>query len=351
MTSHIHNEITNNDTTSRLCSCSEDSNNQDLVLVNHIANGDERSDRNGDFNGTADMATMNSSVEYNPKNPIIKSCSESDLRILSNPHNRHHSNNSSTTKSRSNMACCSKIIAPIRSDYVTIAAASKRGKSRGLHSFRKQIIHQNSLLCGHTDTQRGTNTIVVIPSIDLDGDELKRICPNIEFYEERQLYHLLLLSDPSFRVVFLSTHPICEDIVRYYLTLDNCSCDELRERRQRLFLLTPGDWENSQSSSSSSASSLSKRVVNHDKLISTIREIVDRISGGMNPSAGLNVFCGSDTADKLASKLKLRLLEAGGEQLYYGSKQGRYDGIEFYLLHSRFFFCTSPSIIIITYMI
>lgn len=243
-----------------------------------------------------------------PSHPIVRSCSESDLRILSNSHKKSISCTSNDESIHQ--------IGPIRSDYVNIVAASKRGKSFGPHSFQKRIIHQHSFLSERTCSQKGTNTIVVIPSIDLDGDELKRICPNIEFYEERQLYHLLLLSDPSFRIVFLSSHQIGEDIVNYYLSLDNCSSDEVHERRQRLFLLTPGELDSSQSS-------LSKKVVNHDKLIFTIREIVDRISGGVAPSAGLNVFCGSDTADQLASKLKLRLLEAKGESLYYGSKQGR----------------------------
>ncbi len=255
-----------------------------------------------------DVSLSSKTVRINPRHSMMKSCSESDLRILSNPPPKLFSCSNE---------CVDPQISPIRSDYVTVVAAAKRAEGLGLHSsFRKRIIRQSSAVCGHADSNESTNTIVVIPSIDLDGDELKRICPNIEFYEERQLYHLLLLADPTFRVVFLSTNQICEDIVQYYLSLDNCNIDELSERRRRLFLMTPGDLGGSHPS-------LSKKVVNHDKLISTIREIVDRISGGVSPSAGLNVFCGSDTADLLASKLKLRLLEASCENLYYGSKQGR----------------------------
>ncbi len=254
-------------------------------------------------------ASIKPTTRLERKHPMIKSCSESDLRILSNRQTNllAYSFKDAPTPQK---------IGPIRSDYVTIAAASKRGEDFGPNLFRKRIIHQNSFLSERSGLKNGTNTIVVIPSIDLDGEELKRICPNIEFYEERQLYHLLLLADSSFRIVYLSTHQICEDVVRYYLSLDNCSTDELNERRQRLFLLTPGDPEDP-------GSSLSKKVVNHDKLLCTIRDIVNRISGGLSPSAGLNVFCGSDTADQIASKLKLRLLEASGESLYYGSKQGR----------------------------
>ncbi len=234
----------------------------------------------------------------------VRSYSESDLRILSN---RCPERDSIPTHSPHSTVC------QLRSDYITLQAASKGQKNR-FDSFRKKLVHQSSAICERNGGS--TKTIVVIPSIDLDGDELKRISQSIEFYEERQLYHLLLLYDPSFRVIFLSTFPICDEVVKYYLSLDNCSSSILSERLSRLFLLTPGDCGYSQS--------LSSKVVKHQKLISTIRSIINRISKGAAPSAGLNVFCGSDTADNLAFQLKLRLLEASGKTLYYGSKQGRY---------------------------
>jgi hypothetical protein len=265
-----------------------------------------------------------------------KSYSENDLRILSNPHHQDDScchgeygngdgNGDGTSISNGNYPPSNNKIGPIRSDYIAIEAASKQRnneniKKHSLNTFRKKLIHQHSAIYERSNdtSSMGTNTIVVVPSIDLDGNELQRISSSVELYEGRQLYHLLLLSDPTFRVVFLSTYPICEEVVRYYLSLDKCSSDVLSERLSRLFLLTPGQCEYSQSS-------LSNKVVNDHKLITTIREIVDRVSNGVSPSAGLNVFCGSNAADDLASQLELRLLEASGSKLYYGSKQGRYD--------------------------
>ncbi len=256
---------------------------------------------------------------------IVKSFSENDLRIFCNPNQSSctssshiSSDNANKVNDRNNTNTTSNV-GPIRADYVTIEAESKMGcyyntRSNGLNSFRKKIFHQNSVIHNHSPTT-DTNTIVVVPSMDLDGDELKRISKGVDIYEERQLYHLLLLSDPSFRIVFLSTHPICQDVVRYYLTLDNCSDFVLNDRLSRLFLLTPGDID-------CTMSKLSDKVVKDHNLIATIKEIVKRVSHGES-AAGLNVFCGSDTADDLASQLGLRLLEASGNTLYYGSKQGR----------------------------
>lgn len=276
------------------------------------------------------VKSSNDSPDVNGRNEtfaatIVKSFSENDLRIFSNPNQSScisssytSCNNTNTDNNHNNINTTSNV-GPIRADYVTIEAESKLGcnystRSSGINSFRKKIIHQNSVIHNHSPTT-DTNTIVVVPSMDLDGDELKRISKGVDLYEERQLYHLLLLSDPSFRVVFLSTRPICQDVVRYYLTLDNCSDFVLNDRLSRLFLLTPGDID-------CSMSKLSDKVVKDHKLIATMKEIVKRVSHGES-AAGLNVFCGSDTADDLASQLGLRLLEASGSTLYYGSKQGR----------------------------
>lgn len=214
---------------------------------------------------------------------FIKSYSENDLRVYSNPPHHPvngHDNISSQTPQIH--------VGQLRSDYVTLEAISKeccRRTSDDLNASCKRIIRQKSTICDLNYKGKfkkgtiSTNTIVVVPSIDLDGDELKRISKEgAELYEERQLYHLLLLSSPSFRVIFVSSHRICEDVVRYYLTLDNCSTVTLNERLGRLFLLTPDD--------SLSQSKLSDNVLKDQKLITTVRELVARVSDGEGASAG-----------------------------------------------------------------
>jgi len=246
--------------------------------------------------------------------PIVKAFSEGDLRVFCN-------GKKDQITCKNDSICCesTETINGIRADYILLEA-SKTNHNKKRHSFRKKLLQKSSTFYETNDkfdtSVAGTNTIVVVPSIDLDGQELKSVCKSVEYYEERQLYHLFLLRDPSFRVIFLSTYPINHDIVRYYLSLDNCNESELNDRLGRLFLLTPGNY-------TPNTQSLSKKVVNDPKLISTIKNIVCKISRGQAPSAGLNVFCGSEAADKLAYQLNLRLLEASFTTLYYGTKQGR----------------------------
>ena len=167
-------------------------------------------------------------------------------------------------------------------------------------------------------TPNSTNIIVVLPSIDFDEVELQRINKVVGFYEERQLYHLFLLQDPSYRVVYLSSHSIRDDIIRYFVSL-NCSYEfEVDERLSRLSLLTIGSMD-------PSYKSLSVKVFQNHELVQLIGDEIRSFSFSPNVpcKTGLSVFTGSQSADKLANLLGIRLLEAGAESIYFGTKQGR----------------------------
>ncbi len=212
-------------------------------------------------------------------------------------------------------------IRDIRADYIPYQASNPIGASFATVRCRHgTMIHTSHP--PHNDTLGcGTNTIVVMPSIDLDDNELKRMGGKTENYEERQLYHLLLLiRNTSFRVVYIGSCPVEGAIIRYYLSLDGCGEVELSERLSRCFFLNPPYEAND--SSHSYSDSLSKKVLKNEKLLSAVRDIVERISTGENPTAGLSVFCGSETCDAISSHLNLRLLEASGNKQYFGSKQG-----------------------------
>lgn len=318
MSSLLHKHVNPHQSPKQTCNNNNEDQKPDQNEVSDL-NHSMQSSRNYNI-ASNDTEAEKSNESFN----LIKSYSENDLRILSNPcaeasmPNNSPSKNGASGSAKSNRHYTKKLgIGEMRSDYIILEAGAGKEKN-GPNPFCRRLMHRNSaMICDHKNDQccNGTNTVVVVPSIDLDGDELKRISPTIEFYEERQLYHLLLLSDPTFRVIFLSTHPICQDIVLYYLSLDQCSNSDLNDRLSRLFLLTPDDDGFPQAT-------LSSKVVNDHKLMLTIREIVSRVSHGSAPSAGLNVFCGSDCADKLSSQLDMRLLEASGSTLYYGSKQG-----------------------------
>eukprot|EP00557_Chaetoceros_sp_GSL56_P007816 CAMPEP_0176505614 /NCGR_PEP_ID=MMETSP0200_2-20121128/16594_1 /TAXON_ID=947934 /ORGANISM="Chaetoceros sp., Strain GSL56" /LENGTH=675 /DNA_ID=CAMNT_0017905191 /DNA_START=290 /DNA_END=2320 /DNA_ORIENTATION=- len=199
-------------------------------------------------------------------------------------------------------------IGELRADYIPFFAS---------HSEFVSFDVKDSSFLPHRSLRGETSkTIVIIPSMDLDATELKRMGSTAEFYEERQLYQLfLLVRDPSFKIIFLSSNPVDMVTTRYYLTLDGCSDSELKNRLSRLVLLNPkGDGNTNHS--------LSQKLNQNDKILRTIRNIVEKFSEGESPSCGLSFFCGSDSNDEISNKLKVRSLEANGRHLYFGSKQG-----------------------------
>jgi hypothetical protein len=60
-------------------------------------------------------------------------------------------------------------------------------------------------------------TILVLPSLSFPSEELRKIV-GIQHYEERMLFLLLLLRNPELQVVYLSSLPIDDAILEYYLS-------------------------------------------------------------------------------------------------------------------------------------
>ena len=65
---------------------------------------------------------------------------------------------------------------------------------------------------------RAPQTVVVVPSLSLDAEELAKIS-GVHHYEERMLCLLLLLRMPRTQVVYVTSTPIPQPIVDYYLHL------------------------------------------------------------------------------------------------------------------------------------
>ena len=61
-------------------------------------------------------------------------------------------------------------------------------------------------------------TVLIVPSLSIDGEILARVS-GVHHYEERMLCMLLLLRLPNTRVVYLTSEPLDECIVDYYLHL------------------------------------------------------------------------------------------------------------------------------------
>lgn len=150
------------------------------------------------------------------------------------------------------------------------------------------------------------HTLVVIPSIDVDNTELKRAFEfSICGYEERQLFHLFFLDNPNTRVVYVTSTPVNEHVVRYYLSLHGNY--DLHDRLSRLLMLSPND---------PSASPLSAKLLSRPGLVKLMQDSI----GQDEPD--LSVFTGSTYVEKLASSMRAHLLEAPVSCQYYGTKQG-----------------------------
>src|SRR5216117_2708634 len=76
-------------------------------------------------------------------------------------------------------------------------------------------------------------TILVLPSLSFPSEELRKIV-GIQHYEERMLF---LLRNPELQVVYLSSLPIDDTILDYYLSF----LPDPADARRRLACLAVGD--------------------------------------------------------------------------------------------------------------
>ena len=60
--------------------------------------------------------------------------------------------------------------------------------------------------------------MIVIPSISLDPFELNKVKGAI-YYEERQLFNLILLRKPNVRLIYVTSMPLDPAVIEYYWKL------------------------------------------------------------------------------------------------------------------------------------
>src|SRR6478752_5950191 len=84
---------------------------------------------------------------------------------------------------------------------------------------------------------RRATTIVVVPSRTIE--KFHEPPAETQAYEERLLCLLLRLRDPGRRVVYVTSNPVAEEIVDYYLGL--LPADVRGSARERLTLLSADD--------------------------------------------------------------------------------------------------------------
>ena len=153
--------------------------------------------------------------------------------------------------------------------------------------------------------RRAPRTIVVVPSLSVDQDVASGI-PGIHHYEERMLGMLMLLGLPRTRLVYLSSQPIAETIIDYYLSL--LQGVPTQHARQRLTLLACFD---------SSATSLSDKILARPRLLNRLREAV-----GDPAIATMSAFAVTPAERTLAVRLGIPVYGCDPALQHLGSKSG-----------------------------
>lgn len=172
--------------------------------------------------------------------------------------------------------------------------------------LQKQLVHLWDQI-GNTnlgsDEIEEANTVIVLPSMTVDE---KLPFPNQQGYEERMLFMLFLLRQPQIRIIYLTSVPIPDVVVEYYLgVLPSVTVDNAR---RRLFLVSPQD---------ASEQFLVAKILERPKLIEQIRSLVP-----MNSRVHLVPFLTTDLERELAVRLGVPMYAADPQFYAFGTKSG-----------------------------
>ncbi len=141
-----------------------------------------------------------------------------------------------------------------------------------------------------TADRRAAQTVVVVPSLSLDPQELAKVT-GVHHYEERMLYMLMLLRRPRTRVVYVTSQELDPIVVDYFLHL--LTGMPRSHARERLHLLHCSD---------ASKLPLSAKILARPRLIERIRQAV-----GDPAQCHLVCFNSSDFERTLAVQLDIPL--------------------------------------------
>ncbi len=156
-----------------------------------------------------------------------------------------------------------------------------------------------------TADRRQPQTVVVVPSLSLDPEELAKVT-GVHHYEERMLYMLMLLRRPRTRVIFVTSQMIDPIVVDYFLHL--LTGVPSSHARERLLLFHCND---------ASQTPLTKKILTRPRLLERIRAAI--------PDAGtahLVCFNSSAAERTLAVQLDIPLYANDPELYYLGTKSG-----------------------------
>jgi hypothetical protein len=148
-----------------------------------------------------------------------------------------------------------------------------------------------------------TGTIVVMQSLSYPLTEARKIV-GIAHYDERMLCLLLTLRDPDIRIVFVSSTPIDEEVVDYYLGF----IPEVQNARDRLKFVTIGNDE---------PRALSQKLFENARALDELRDAIDEPD-----RAYILPFNVTPLEVEVADAIGVPLYGPTVEQIPLGSKSG-----------------------------
>ncbi len=148
-------------------------------------------------------------------------------------------------------------------------------------------------------------TVIILPSLTLDTDMLKTI-KGIAHYEERMLCMLMLLRMPKTKLIYLSSVPIDNTIIDYYLHLLPGITGH--HALHRLALLSCYD---------TSRTSLTQKILARPRLI---QRILDQVKD--SSFAHISCFNVTEYEKELALKLNIPVYGTDPALLHLGTKSG-----------------------------
>lgn len=170
------------------------------------------------------------------------------------------------------------------------------------HALQASFARTYADLVADRNAQR---TVVVVPSLTLDQDVMARVS-GAHHYEERMLCLLLLLGLPRTNVVFVTSTPIAEAIVDYYLHL--LPGIPAQHARRRLQLLSCHD---------ASRAPLSAKILARPRLV---RRIVEAIPD--RATAHMTCFTVTPLERELAVQIGVPIYGCDPDLAHWGSKSG-----------------------------
>lgn len=148
------------------------------------------------------------------------------------------------------------------------------------------------------------NTVVVVPS--LTGADIDLDVATQEGYEERMLFMLFLLRQPRKRLIYLTSIPVPEEVVSYYLHL--LPGVTLHNARQRLVMISPQD---------TSSNALANKLLDRPEMLSKIRSLIPDLE-----RAHMVPFVTTDWERELAVRLGIPMYAADPRFFAFGTKSG-----------------------------